>query len=262
MGLFDKKICSICGEKIGLLGNRKLADGNLCKNCSAKLSPWFSDRRNSTVAEIEEQLAYRAANRDAVAAFHTTRSLGKHTKLLLDEDARKFMVTAASNLESANPDVLDYAQVTGCDLDIQESRSELKRTDKDGRSVSYNPPRYEYSYNFYVNLRVNHPYFDEINYSLSNGYVKTGEQPMGGAPGGWNVRRAGVGQNLRANDYYEYLNMGNEIKAVVDRMRRDVRAEVAAQNAPRLAVTCPCCGATTIPDASGCCEYCGGSVKG
>ena len=24
MGLFDKKYCDICGEKIGLLGNRKL----------------------------------------------------------------------------------------------------------------------------------------------------------------------------------------------------------------------------------------------
>ena len=34
MGLFDKKNCDICGEKIGLLGNRKLDDGNLCKNCA------------------------------------------------------------------------------------------------------------------------------------------------------------------------------------------------------------------------------------
>ena len=24
MGLFDKKICDVCGEKIGMLGNRKL----------------------------------------------------------------------------------------------------------------------------------------------------------------------------------------------------------------------------------------------
>lgn len=38
MGLFDKKNCDICGEKIGLLGNRKLDDGNLCKNCARKLS--------------------------------------------------------------------------------------------------------------------------------------------------------------------------------------------------------------------------------
>ena len=45
MGLFDKKNCDICGDKIGLLGNRKLDDGNLCKNCAAKLSPWFEETK-------------------------------------------------------------------------------------------------------------------------------------------------------------------------------------------------------------------------
>ncbi|MBR5490035.1 MAG: DUF4428 domain-containing protein, partial [Oscillospiraceae bacterium] len=42
MGLFDafkKKQCDICGGEIGLLGNRKLEDGNMCKNCARKLSP-------------------------------------------------------------------------------------------------------------------------------------------------------------------------------------------------------------------------------
>ena len=34
--LFEKKICSVCGGEIGLLGNRKLEDGNLCKNCAKK----------------------------------------------------------------------------------------------------------------------------------------------------------------------------------------------------------------------------------
>ena len=29
MGLFDKKECSICGAKIGLLGNKKLKDEGL-----------------------------------------------------------------------------------------------------------------------------------------------------------------------------------------------------------------------------------------
>ena len=38
MGLFSKKSCDVCGGKIGLLGNRKLEDGNLCKEC-AKSSP-------------------------------------------------------------------------------------------------------------------------------------------------------------------------------------------------------------------------------
>ena len=51
MGLFEKKYCDICGEKIGLFGNRKLEDGNLCKTCAGKLSPFFSERRRSTVED-------------------------------------------------------------------------------------------------------------------------------------------------------------------------------------------------------------------
>ncbi len=39
MGLFDKNIATFAGKKIGLLGNRKLENGNLCKNCAKKLSP-------------------------------------------------------------------------------------------------------------------------------------------------------------------------------------------------------------------------------
>ena len=171
MGLFDKKYCDICGEKIGLLGNRKLENGNLCKNCAKKLSPWFSDRRNSTVDEIKAQLAYREENQGKVAAFHTTRTLGTDTKVLFDEDAGKFMVTRARNLAEANPDVLDFADVTGCNLDIDERRSELKREDKDGNKISYNPPRYEYSYDFYITIFVNNPYFDEMRFKINSDSV-------------------------------------------------------------------------------------------
>ncbi len=69
MGLFDKKYCDICGQKIGLFGNRKLENGNLCKDCAKKLSPFFSERRNSTVEDIRRQLAYREENEKQLAAF-------------------------------------------------------------------------------------------------------------------------------------------------------------------------------------------------
>jgi len=62
MGLFDKKQCAICGEDIGFLGNRKLADGNMCSKCAAKLSPFFHERKASTIEEIKQQLAYRESN--------------------------------------------------------------------------------------------------------------------------------------------------------------------------------------------------------
>ena len=84
MGLFDKKICDICGEKIGLLGNRKLDDGNLCKDCAKKLSPWFEDRRHSTVEDIKRQLEYREKNKKAVMDFCiNVRSIPEITMFLL-----------------------------------------------------------------------------------------------------------------------------------------------------------------------------------
>ena len=255
MGLFDKKYCDICGEKIGLLGNRKLENGNLCKNCAQKLSPWFSDRRNSTVEEIKEQLAYREENKERVTVFHMTRTLGTDTKVLLDEDAGTFMVTRARNLVEANPDVFDFADVTGCNLDIDESRSEIKREDKDGKKVSYNPPRYEYSYDFYITIFVNNPYFDEMRFKINSSSVDITPSAM--RPGMTAVC------NPESNvEYRNYKKLGEEIRQVLTQVREDVREKIEQEAAPKAAVTCPYCGATTTPDANGCCEYCGGAVNG
>ena len=92
MGLFDKKNCDICGGKIGLLGNRKLEDGNCCKDCASKLSPLFDGRRHATVAQIKEQLAYREENKKAVAAFNTSRTFGESFNVLhIDEAAKKVL---------------------------------------------------------------------------------------------------------------------------------------------------------------------------
>lgn len=251
--LFQKKNCSICGGEIGLLGNRKLEDGNMCKKCAEQLSPWFSDRRNSTVQEINEQLAYREENKAAVAAFHPTRVLGENTRLLLDEDACKFIVTDERNWAKANPDVLDFTQVTGCRLDIEEDTDEAYTEDAEGNSVSYKPPRYRYSYDFDMIISVNHPYFDEISFRLNSSSVETtGDLPV----------PAHRKPNPQLNrDYVEYEAMGNEIKEILTNVRAQARESAKAAAAPKAVVTCPWCGAPTTPDASGRCEYCGGSTN-
>ncbi len=250
--LFDKKECSFCDNEIGLFGNRKLEDGNMCKECAKKLSPWFSDRRSSTVAQIEEQLAYREENKKAVEAFNVTLSLGTDMKVLMDEDAGKFMVTRERNLMEANPDVLDFSQVTGCILDIDEHQTEEMREDNEGNQVSFHPPRYFYSYDFRMIIKVNHPYFDEISFNLNSSDVEINPH------NGMTTR-----PNPQSNpDYREYEDMGREIKEILTQARRQVREDARAAAAPKTAVICPCCGATTMPDANGCCEYCGGALNG
>ena len=239
MGLFDKKYCSICGEKIGLLGNRKLEDGNLCKDCARKLSPFFSERRHSTVAEIQAQLAYREANREKVAAFHPTRTFNCREYLILDEDKRQLIVTNYRNWKDQNPDVIDFGDVTGCDLNVDESRRELYQKNAEGKNVSYEPKRYEYSYNFNMTIAVNNPYFSEIPIRVNDNEIKY---------------RAGV-------DYHRAEQEAMEIRDLLLGIRADQRRAAEAAAAPKKAVICPYCGATTTPDEKGCCEYCGAPVE-
>lgn len=240
MAFFKKKSCDICGEKIGMLGNRKLEDGNMCKNCAGLLSPYAKGRRKTSLADIKEHLAYREENKKQVAAFNPSRSLGGRTKVLLDQDGGKFIVTSASNWKNENPDVIEFKQVTGCQTEIKEHRTELKRNDKDGKNVSYNPPRYHVDYDFLVTIHLNSPWFDQIDFKL-------------------NDRRVDKRGSL---EYGEMERQSNEIKEVLTKLRQEVRENVVAAKAPKKAQTCAFCGATTTPDPSGRCEFCGGVVEG
>ena len=113
--------------------------------------------------------------------------------MLLDEDAGLFMVTAAKNLEEANPDVLSFSDVTGCKLDIDESRTEIEYEDKDGERKSFNPRRYAYSYDFYIVINVNNPYFNEIRFQLNSESVDNGEETLLDGPDAMRRPRGGFG---------------------------------------------------------------------
>ena len=243
MGLFDKKYCSICGNQIKLLGNRKLEDGNCCKDCASKLSPFFSDRRRSTVDSIKEQLAYREENKKEVESLHVTRTIGDGTKILADEDQQKFVITSATkNWRDENPDVIPFSAVTGCETKIDESRYEQTTTDKNGKTISYRPPRYEYNYDFKVKVYVNHPYFDEIEFQLNRYTIH--EESVGGT-----VSHGG--------EYDSYVQSLADVKDIFTGIREGARAAAVAAAAPKVPKKCPSCGATSLPDEKGCCEYCG-----
>ena len=254
--LFEKKECDLCGGEIGLLGNRKLEDGNMCKECAKKLSPWFSDRRASTVSEIREQLAYREENRQRAAQFQIARSMGEDWKVLLDETHRWFTVTRARDLAEANPDILDFSALTGCRMDIDESRSELKHEGPDGKELSYVPPRYEYAYDFEIVLSVNHPYFDEMRFRLNPSSVyfqPVAQRPLMG-------RTVGAVDPETCVEYRQYRQMGDELCAELERVPTSTAAEAAREEpaapAPTAAGpwTCPACGGS---NSGRFCEYCG-----
>ena len=172
MGLFDvfkKKDCEICGKEVGIFGYKKLEDGEICKDCVALLSPWFDDRRHSTVEQIKAQLAYREENRAALNAFRPTVAFGEYYTIRaeLEQGIPTRFVVENDNYQEENADLIKFKDVTSFEIDVDEYERELKYRNSEGEEVSYKPPRYEYSYDFFAKLYVNNPYFDDIRVRLN-----------------------------------------------------------------------------------------------
>ena len=170
--LFEKKDCEICGGEIGLLGNTKLADGDMCKDCKAKLSPLFRVTKETTVSDIVQQIAYREENIKALEDFHPDEEFGNSEKLFVDTAAKKFAFAANGDWQGTESDILDFAQVTRVETDIEEyidSTSESHDEDEEYDSTDENETVDVPVSNFHVVLHVDSPYFDTIFIFLSDG---------------------------------------------------------------------------------------------
>ena len=151
--------------------------------------------------------------------------------------------------------ILNYSQLTGSHLDIDEGRRELRRTDKDGKQVSYDPPRYEYSYNFDFTITVDTPYFDEMSFRLNPRPIILESE----APSVFSlVRSIDPSYNI---EYRRYIQLADEMRAAVDHACAVSHAAPTAnrvQNIPTPAASvewiCPACGGSNTGKF---CEYCG-----
>lgn len=243
MGFFDKKYCDVCGEKIGLLGNRKLEDGNLCKECASKLSPFFSDRKSSTVEEIKQQLAYREENRQQLAGFRATRIIGDRMKVMVDELGNRFLVTSSNDILKANPDIISISDVISCNLDLKVEDTELKQKDAQGKEVSYNPPRYCYSYNFFIEISVRNPWFSQIRFRLNSSDIEIVDEFTGAGVGRMmGSRRQSMVHPEYNIEYRKYQQMADEIVAVLSGKptARGMAASVINQMAQNGSWVCSC----------------------
>ncbi len=244
MGLFSKKNCDICGGDMGRITDNKMADGGICHDCAKKLSPWFTSLRKSTKAEVEEQLAYREQNKQAVAAFKTTRVFGQGREhIYIDDNVQNFMVTKTQDIPSENPDVIPISAVTGCFVEPKESHYEETRTNNKGESVSYMPPRFVYNYDVWLTINLNHKYFDKISIKINRDTVTI--QSIGN-----------MTPDIMSN--YEYkgsIDIAEEAKTALTDQGAAAAATAAFEASKP--VKCKACGAIGIPDSRGCCDYCG-----
>ena len=90
MGLFEKKYCDLCGDKVNALTWLKLSDGYLCSDCKHKLSSLSSGRKNRPLADVKAPLEQREQNRQKYSAFVQSASAGTNEKLVVFYNRQRF----------------------------------------------------------------------------------------------------------------------------------------------------------------------------
>ena len=255
MGLFDKKFCSVCGEKIGLLGNMKLADGNLCNSCRKKLSPFYKTE-GATVTDIRTHLQYREQNRAALRYFNADKvigadqPIGPDRKLCIDSHQGKFLLSVKNELEAENPDVFDLASLRDIRFYIQESTD----SETPGGSI-------DYYYTFYLTLSLDHPFIREVEFKLNNRSVSTCKRIYENEIRDVYEGRSNmddIRSSLKADDrsnveYLKYYTVLNDMAgALAEAAQMQPAAPSESHTVPKF---CPHCGASVRGSAF--CTECG-----
>ena len=186
MGLFSKKNCCICGEKVGLLGGLKLKDGDLCKECKKKLSPFFDNGKESTIEDIKKQIEAREENYKQLDNLEINKIYGEFGVILIDETNKKFVavkdtssslfgsqkaVKSIGDVKDKNPDIIDFKDIEDVEIKVVETSREEKQT-INGEQVSYDPKHYTYMIGFDIIIKLKHPYINLMRISLKEGTVQ------------------------------------------------------------------------------------------
>jgi hypothetical protein len=153
MGIFSKKDCSFCGAQSGLLSNRKLADGNICKDCRAQLSPFYDLTNKDTVANVAAQLEYRQRNLTELDRFQPSVVAGDRGKVFIDMNSGKFTFATERELREGNPDLFDLRGLRSCTFYAKET---IFKGDEDESD--------RFDYDFYLKVSVDHPFVRNFSY--------------------------------------------------------------------------------------------------
>lgn len=132
MGLFDKKFCDICGEKVNMLTQQKLSDGFLCSDCKHKLCSFTSGWKERTVDDVKRHLELREQNKQKYQQFNCSATAGDSDSSIQVDFNNQWFFFDINNRDNknGNPQIFDFSQLQ--DFWLEQEYRTLTDSDQDG----------------------------------------------------------------------------------------------------------------------------------
>lgn len=132
MGLFDKKFCDICGDKVNMLTRQKLSDGFLCSDCKHKLGSFTSGWKERTIDDVKRHLELREQNKQKYQQFNCSATAGDSDSSIQVDFNNRWFIFDINNRDnkSGNPQIFDFSQLQ--DFWLEQEYRTLSDSDHDG----------------------------------------------------------------------------------------------------------------------------------
>lgn len=132
MGLFEKKFCAICGDKVNMLTQQKLSDGYLCSDCKHKLGSFTSGWKQRTVDDVKRHLVLRERNKQKYQQFICSATAGGSNNSIQVDFSNRWFIFAVNNRDykGGNPQIFDFSQLQ--DFWLEQEYRTLSDSDRDG----------------------------------------------------------------------------------------------------------------------------------
>lgn len=132
MGLFEKKYCDICGDKVNMLTQQKLSDGYLCSDCKHKLGSFTSGWKQRTVDDVKRHLELREENKQNYQRFNCSATAGGSNSSIQVDFNNRWFIFAINNRDykGGNPQIFDFSQLQ--DFWLEQEYRTLSDSDHDG----------------------------------------------------------------------------------------------------------------------------------
>ena len=131
MGLFEKKFCDICGDKVNMLTQQKLSDGFLCSDCKHKLGSFTSGWKQRTVDDVKRHLELREQNKQKYQQFNCSATAGGSNNSIQVDFGNRWFIFAINNRDykGGNPQIFDFSQLQ--DFWLEQEYRTLSDSDRD-----------------------------------------------------------------------------------------------------------------------------------
>ncbi len=135
MGLFDKKVCELCGAKAGLISRTKIQDGDyICGDCRKKMSSLTTGFSEMSLDDVKEQIRLKEENdRRYQTDFVNSRQFdidARHPVMAVDDEHGEFVI-----LTDKNPDIFSFDDIASYNVDLKtQYLSEEERKKNTGLS--------------------------------------------------------------------------------------------------------------------------------